>query len=348
MDRGKAKSNVATAHKTDVVIVGAGPVGLFAVFECGMVKLSCHVVDALDQAGGQCTALYPEKPIYDIPAHPRIDAAQLIDQLKAQAAPFNPVYHLNQQVEGLTRIDGDRWQVTTSIGTVIDCKAVIIAAGVGAFGPNRPPLPGLEQYEGKSVFYYVTRRDDFRDKRVVIAGGGDSAVDWAISLAEIAKRVMVVHRRAKFRAAPESEARLKSLADAGTIDLVVPYQLSELAGKDGQLDAVIVSTLDGQKKSLPADALLPFFGLAMNLGPITKWDLALEQNLISINPSTCATNLPGVFAIGDIVTYPGKLKLILCGFSEAAMAAHAIYPLVHPDQALHFEYSTTSGIPKAQ
>ncbi len=335
-------------HKTDVVIVGAGPVGLFAVFECGMVKLQCHVVDALDQAGGQCTALYPEKPIYDIPGHPRIDAAALVEQLKLQAEPFKPVYHLNQQVEGLARLADGGWQVTTSIGTTIDCRAVIVAAGVGAFGPNRPPLAGIEQYEGKSVFYYVTRREDFRDKRVVIAGGGDSAVDWAISLAEVAKRVMVVHRRPKFRAAPESEARLKGLADAGVIDLVVPYQLSGLQGAGGVLDAVEVATLDGQKKALAADALLPFFGLAMNLGPITQWGLNLERNLVSVDPSNCATSLPGVFAIGDIATYPGKLKLILCGFSEAAMAAHAIYPLVHPDQALHFEYSTTSGVPQGQ
>src|SRR6185369_11024527 len=203
---------MSAVQKADVVIIGAGPVGLFAVFECGMVKLNCHVVDALDQVGGQCTALYPEKPIYDIPGHPRIDAAVLVEQLKAQAEPFKPVYHLNQQVEGLAKTDSG-WQVTTSIGTVIDCKAVIIAAGVGAFGPNRPPLAGIEAYEGKSVFYYVTRREDFRDKRVVIAGGGDSAVDWAISLADVAKRVMVVHRRPKFRAAPESEARLKGLAD---------------------------------------------------------------------------------------------------------------------------------------
>ncbi len=330
--------------KTDVVIVGAGPVGLFAVFECGMVKLNCHVVDALDQVGGQCTALYPEKPIYDIPGHPRIDAAALVEQLKAQAEPFKPVYHLSQQVEGLAKTD-DGWRVTTSIGTAIDCKAVIVAAGVGAFGPNRPPLEGIERYEGKSVFYYVTRRDYFRDKRVVIAGGGDSAVDWAISLADVAKRVMVVHRRPKFRAAPESEARLKGLADTGVIDLVVPYQLARLSGADGKLDAVIVSTLDGKEKPLEADALLPFFGLAMNLGPIKQWGLNLERNLIAIEPATCATNLPGVFAIGDIATYAGKLKLILCGFSEAAMAAHAIYPLVHPDQALHFEYSTTSGVP---
>ena len=334
-------------HRTDVVIVGAGPVGLFAVFECGMVKLSCHVVDALDQVGGQCAALYPEKPIFDIPGHPRIDAADLVEKLKEQAAPFKPVYHLNQQVDTLERQADGSWRVKTSKGVVIDARAVIIAAGVGAFGPNRPPMEGLEEYEGTGVFYYVTRREDFRDKRVVIAGGGDSAVDWALSLSEVAAKVMVVHRRPKFRCAPESESRLKQLAESGAIELVIPYQLARLEGADRKLQSVVVATLDGKERALEADVLLPFFGLAMNLGPILQWGLNLDRNLIAVDPASGATNLPGVFAIGDIAHYPGKLKLILCGFSEAAMAAHAIYPLVHPDTALHFEYSTTSGVPGA-
>lgn len=334
-------------YSTDVAIVGAGPVGLFAVFQCGMVKLSCHVIDALDQPGGQCAALYPEKPIYDIPGYPRIDAADLVAKLVQQSAPFDPVYHFNQQVESLLRLDDGRWQIRTSKGTIIEAKAVIIAAGVGAFGPNRPPLEGLEAFEGRSVFYFVTRREDFRGKRVVIAGGGDSAVDWALSLSEVAAKVMVVHRRPKFRCAPESEARLKQLAAAGIVEMVIPYQLARLEGVDGRLDAVVVATLDGKEKALEADVLLPFFGLAMNLGPILQWGLELDRNLIAVDPATAATSLPGVFAIGDIAHYPGKLKLILCGFSEAALAAHAIYPLVHPDTALHFEYSTTSGVPGA-
>lgn len=335
------------SHQTDVVIVGAGPVGLFAVFECGMVRLNCHVVDVLGDAGGQCTALYPEKPIYDIPGFPRIEAAELIVRLKAQAAAFRPVYHLGEQVQALEALTGGFWRVTTSKGTVLQARAVIIAAGVGAFGPNRPPLPGIEAYEGKSIFYYVTQRETFRGKRVVIAGGGDTAVDWAISLAEVASRVSVIHRRDKFRAAPESEARLKALAKSGKIDLVVPYQLHGLEGSSGQLKAVTVSMLDGALKRIEADMLLPFFGLSMSLGPIADWSLALEHNQIAVEPSTAATSKPGIFAIGDVVTYPGKLKLILTGFSEAAIAARSAYALVHPEKPLHFEYSTTAGVPDA-
>lgn len=338
-------------YETEIVVVGAGPVGLFAVFECGMVKLNCHVVDALDAVGGQCAALYPEKPIYDVPGHPSILAADLIERLKEQAAPFAPTYHLGRQMTGLERA-GEAWRCTLSDGTVITAKAVIVAAGGGAFGPNRPPLDGIEAYEGKGpgagVAYFVTRREDYRGKRVVIAGGGDSAVDWAISLAEVAEKIMVVHRRPKFRAAPESEARLKALADAGTIELVVPYQLHSLEGEGGKLSAVVVATLDGQTRRLDADALLPFFGLATELGPIAEWGLGMDRNLITVDPATMATTAPGILAAGDICTYPGKLKLILAGFAEAARAAHTAHDVAHPGEALHFEHSTTSGVPGAK
>jgi thioredoxin reductase (NADPH) len=350
---------MTTASETDIVVIGAGPVGLFAVFEAGMLKMRCHVVDALGMAGGQCAALYPEKPIYDIPAYPAIDALELVKQLEKQAAPFNPVYHLGERVESVaryplsavrnadhgSRITENGFQVTTSKGTLIRCKAILIAAGCGAFGPNRPPLAGIEEYEGKSVFYMVTRREDFRGRNVVIAGGGDSAVDWAVSLAELAKKIYVIHRRPKFRCAPESAARLEALAASGKVELVIPYQLDALEGSGGHLSAVKVKTLDGEARMLPADVLLPFFGLAMELGPIAGWGLHLDENHIAVNPATCATSQPGIFAIGDIATYKAKLKLILCGFSEAAMACHAIYPLVHPGEALHFEYSTTKGVP---
>jgi thioredoxin reductase (NADPH) len=336
-----------TDHSTDVAIVGAGPVGLFAVFECGMLKMRCHVFDALDMAGGQCAALYPEKPIYDIPAYPQIGATELIDRLAEQAAPFKPVFHLGGSVETIARAADGGFVLATAAGDRVAARAVIIAAGVGTFGPNRPPLADLPAFEGKSVFYLVRRREDFRGKRVVIAGGGDSAVDWVLSLAEVAERVIVVHRRAKFRAAPDSAARLQRLADDGRIDLVVPYQLHALEGADGQLSHVVVADLAGGTRRLAADALLAFFGLAMNLGPIGQWGLALERNHIVVDPASAQSSIPGIFAIGDIATYPNKLKLILTGFAEAAMAAHAIYPLVHPGEALHFEYSTTKGVPGA-
>jgi thioredoxin reductase (NADPH) len=335
---------MSQVFRSDVAIIGAGPVGLFAVFECGMLKMKCHIVDALDIVGGQCAALYPEKPIYDIPGYPRIAAMELIDRLSEQVAPFSPHYHLGQRVESLAR-DGEDWVLTTSADVTIRARAVVIAAGVGAFGPNRPPLERLAEFEGKSVFYLVKRREDMRGRRVVIAGGGDSAVDWALSLADVAARVMVVHRRDKFRCAPDSAAKLKALAESGKIEMVVPYQLDALEGSAGQLVAVMVKDLDGQPMRLEADVLLPFFGLAMNLGPIAQWGLNLERNHIKVDPSTAASSAPGIFAIGDIASYPNKLKLILSGFAEAAQAAHAAYPLVHPNEVLHFEYSTTSGVP---
>ena len=333
-------------NQTDIVIIGAGPVGLFAIFEAGMLGLRCHVVDTLAHVGGQCTALYPEKPIYDIPGFPSIAAGDLIERLEQQAAPFAPVYHLDQQVVGLAR-DGDDWQITTSRGTMIRARAVVLAAGAGAFGPNRPPLANLADYEGKSVFYSIRRRADLAGKRVVIAGGGDSAVDWALALAETAARVSVVHRRDQFRATPDSEAKLKKLATDGQIDLVIPYQLSRLEGQDGQLSAVIVQDFDGGERRIDADILLPFYGLAMKLGPILDWGLGIERNHVAATPPSMTTSQPGIFAIGDVATYPGKLKLILTGFAEAASAAHAIYPLVYPDKALHFEYSTTKGVQSA-
>ena len=334
-------------HETDLCIVGAGPVGLFAVFEAGMLKMKCHVVDTLDMIGGQCAALYPEKPIYDIAAHPSITGQGLTDALAAQAEPFEPVYHLGQQVTGLVK-EGEGFQLTTSKDTVIRCKGVLIAAGAGAFGPNRPPLEGLEAYEGKSVYYMVAQREALRGKRIVIAGGGDSAVDWALSLAEIAQHIYFVHRRPKFRAAPDSVEKLHRLADAGKIELVVPYQLDSLQGEKGQLSAVGVKTLQGEERLLDADVLLPFFGLSMNLGPIADWGLNLHMNHIEVqDPTTMATNAQGIHAIGDIATYPNKLKLIACGFAEAAMACHALYKRVYPDTALHFEYSTSKGVPAA-
>lgn len=332
-------------HTTDVAIIGAGPVGLFAVFECGMLKMKTHVVDALDMAGGQCAALYPEKPIYDIPGYPKVGALELIENLQAQAAPFAPVYHLGQRVEKLARIDDGWLELETAKGTRIRAKAVILAAGVGAFGPNKPPLARIDAFENKGVHYFVSRREDFRGRRVAIAGGGDSALDWALSLADVAARVMVIHRRDKFRGAPDTVAKVMDLAKQGKIDLVTPYQLEALEGEPGALTHVVLKDLDGKVRKLEADALLAFFGLAMNLGPIAGWGLALHKGNIAVEAATLATSVPGIFAIGDIADYPGKLKLILQGFAEAAMAAHAAHKLVHPGEVLHFEYSTTKGVP---
>ena len=335
--------------RTDVAIIGAGPVGLFAIFECGMLGMSCHVFDVLDVAGGQCTALYPEKPIFDIPGYPRVLAAELVERLTEQAAPFKPVYHLGHPVHGVTHRDGGRWLIENAGGVKVDAAAVVVAAGVGAFGPNWPPLNGIERFEGKppgnGVQYFVSRREDYRAKRVVIAGGGDSAVDWALSLAEVAAHVAVVHRRGKFRAAPESVRKLHALAESGVLQLVVPYQLRAVEGEGDELRTIIVSDLDGNERRLEADALLPFFGLSQNLGPIADWGLNLHHHTVMVDPATCSAGRDGIFAIGDIASYAGKLKLILTGFAEAAMAAHAIFPRVHPGEALHFEYSTTKGVP---
>jgi thioredoxin reductase (NADPH) len=329
---------------TDVAIVGAGPAGLFAAFECGMLKLSTVLIDALDEIGGQCAALYPEKPIFDIPGHPAIEAGQLITQLDQQIAPFAPPRLLGRRVTALSGTPG-HFHLHTDKSDAIHARAVIIAAGAGAFGPNRPPLPGIETFEASgAVQYYVRRREDFRNRRIVIAGGGDSAVDWALQLKNIAAETYVIHRRAKFRAAPETAAQLDEAAAAGEIRMVTPYQLHALHGTAGTLHAVEVADLNGNTRLIEADVLLPFFGLSMDLGPIAQWGLNLDRHHIPIDPATCQTSLPGIFAIGDVATYPGKLKLILQGFSEAAMAAHAIHPIARPGEALHFEYSTTKGI----
>jgi thioredoxin reductase (NADPH) len=331
--------------ETDVAIIGAGPAGLFAGFECGMLKLRCVLIDALDGAGGQCAALYPEKPIYDIPGHPAIEAGDLVARLEEQIRPFAAPRLFGRRVERLAGEAG-AFVLGTDRGDTIHARAVVLAAGAGAFGPNRPPLDGLAAYEATgAVQYYVRRREDFRGRRVVIAGGGDSAVDWALSLKDVAARVHVIHRRPKFRAAPEMAAQLDAAAARGEIDMVIPYQLHALHGADGRLHAVEAASLDGAARLLEADVLLPFFGLSMDLGPISGWGLAIEQHKVRVDPATCQTSLEGVFAIGDVAHYPGKLKLILQGFSEAAMAAHAIHPIVHPGEALHFEYSTTKGVP---
>lgn len=337
-------TNNQNNFQTDLLIIGAGPSGLFAVFEAGMLKIKCQVIDTLDHIGGQCNALYPEKPIYDIPACPKILASELIDNLARQIEVFKPTYHLGQRADGLKKNADGSFTVTTSKNNQINAKAIIIAAGSGAFGPNRPPLAGIEEYEGKSIFYSVPNKAKFAGKKVVIAGGGDSAVDWAISLSEICEKLYLIHRRDKFRASPESADRLKQLAATHKIELVVPYQLEGLVGNDGQLSKVIVKDFSNNLKEIAADYLLPFYGLAMELGPIADWGLNLNRNLILVDPSNMRTSVEGIYAIGDIASYKNKLKLILTGFSEAAFACHDIYHLIFPDTPFHFEYSTSKGV----
>jgi thioredoxin reductase (NADPH) len=336
-----------TQHTTDICIIGAGPVGLFAIFQCGMLGMKCHVVDSLDMVGGQCSALYPEKPIYDIPALPKIDAQDLINNLQEQARPFNPVYHLSQSVVDVSGDAQKGFTVITSKVTKIYAKAIIIAAGAGAFGANKPPLKDLSLYEGTSIFYMVKNRNDFKNKNIIIAGGGDSAVDWAISLSDIAKKVTLIHRRDVFKAAPASVAKMRDLAQKNIIHIITPAQPVGLVGNNGILTALQVRDDNHVITDLPCDVFLPFYGLATHLGNIVQWGLHLNRNHIMINPTTAQTNREGIYAIGDVVTYENKLKLILTGFSEAATAAHHAYGIVYQGKALHFEYSTGKGVPSS-
>lgn len=329
----------------DIAIVGAGPVGLFAVFQAGMLGMTSCVIDALDVVGGQCSVLYPEKPIYDIPGYSEIKAQDLVDNLYKQAAPFKPVYVLGEMVESITE-EGEGLTIVTSKSTKIHCKAVIIAAGAGGFGPNRPPINGILEYEGTSVFYSVREIEKFSGKKVVIAGGGDSAADWAVNLAKIAEKLCVVHRRRSFRCAPNTLKELEELAESGLIEILVPYQLAGLTGRGGALESVIVSNISTkEEKAIEADYLLPFFGISANLGPIVNWDLGVEGYQIPVEQSTCRTRRDRVYAIGDVAAYARKIKLILVGFSEAALACQDIRNMLFPDTPLNFVYSTTKGVP---
>lgn len=330
----------------DILIIGAGPVGIFTAFQAGMMNMSCVVVDILEDIGGQCTALYPEKPIYDIPAYPQITASELVKQLQQQAKPFKPEYVLGQQVISYDRQDDGSFICITNNNIEIHSKAIIIAAGGGAFGPNRPPLADIENYENNSVLYYVKNREQFRNKNVVIAGGGDSAVDWALSLSEIAKKVTLVHRRAKFRCAPNSSQKLHEAAEQGKLSLVTPFQLHSLEGKGSHLSAVNVTDLDNNQQTIAADYLLPFFGLSMDLGPLRDWGLDVHQNYINVSLENYSTNIDGIYAVGDVASYPGKLKLIMTGFAEAAIAIHHAYSIVHDGKLPHFQHSTDKQIPK--
>ncbi len=328
--------------KTDCLIIGAGPVGLFAVFELGLLDIKCHLVDILDKPGGQCSELYPEKPIYDIPGFPEINGQELTDNLMQQIKPFEPVFHLQEQIDEVTKLADGSVQVKTDIGTEFNCKVLVIAAGGGSFTPKRPPIPGIEEYEKKSVFYSVRQMEQYRDKNLVIVGGGDSALDWSLALQPIAKRVTLVHRRDKFRAAPHSVEKVMGLVKNGEMDFVMGV-VKELNGTDGMLSGVNIKPNDGDMLTIEADAMLPFFGLTMKLGPIADWGLNLTENLIAVDTEKFETDQERIFAIGDINYYPGKLKLILSGFHEAALMAQKAHAYIYPDQKLMFQYTTSSS-----
>jgi thioredoxin reductase (NADPH) len=327
--------------KTDVLIIGAGPVGLFAVFELGLLDIKAHLVDILEKVGGQCAELYPEKPIYDIPAIPKITGQGLTDQLMEQIKPFGPQFHLGEMVETIERIGDPLFRVTTDAGKMFEVKVIVIAAGGGSFQPKRPPMPGIEAYEGKSVHYAVRKMDAFRDRKILIVGGGDSALDWTLNLSPIAKHVTLLHRRSEFRAAPDSVNKMMALVNEGKIDFVLG-QVTGLEGADGQLTAANVKGNDGSTFHVACDAMLPFFGLTMKLGPVANWGLQLNEDVIPVNTETFETSAPGIFAIGDINTYPGKLKLILSGFHEVALMSQKAHRYIYPEKKLTFQYTTSS------
>jgi thioredoxin reductase (NADPH) len=330
--------------ETDVLIVGAGPIGLFAVFELGLLDIRAHLVDILPKAGGQCAELYPEKPIYDIPGFPIVTGQGLVENLEKQIEPFHPTFHFGEMVESLTSKGADsapRFEVTTDGAKTFDVKSVVIAAGGGSFQPKRPPIAGIDAYEGKSVFYAVRKMEEYRGRDIVIVGGGDSALDWTLNLQPLAKRLTLVHRRDDFRAAPHSVNAMRELVAAGKMDLIIG-QTGKLTGEDGQLASVAIKTNDGAEKEIACDRLIPFFGLTMKLGPVANWGLNLHENLVPVDTEKFETNVPGIFAVGDINTYPGKLKLILSGFHEVALAAQKVHRYVYPDKKLTFQYTTSS------
>ena len=327
--------------KTDVLIIGAGPVGLFAVFELGLLDIKAHLVDILDKVGGQCAELYPEKPIYDIPGIPYITGHGLTEALMQQIKPFKPTFHLGEMVTSLEKIGDPGFRVTTDTGKVFECKCVVVAAGGGSFQPKRPPINGIEAYEDKSVHYAVRKMDHFRDKRLVVVGGGDSALDWTLNLQPLAKSLTLVHRRDDFRGAPDSVSKMRSLVADGKMDLKIG-QVTGLEGSDGVLAACAIKGNDGTVHRVEVDAMLPFFGLTMKLGPVANWGIEMDEELIPVDTGTFETNIPGLFAIGDINTYPGKLKLILSGFHEGALMAQKAHRYVYPEKKLVFQYTTSS------
>lgn len=328
---------------TDICIIGAGPVGLFSVFEAGLLKMRCHLIDALPQVGGQLSEIYPHKPIYDIPGFPTIKAQELINNQMEQIAPFHPTFTLGERVERVEKLEDGSFEVESNEGTIIRAKVIVIAGGLGSFEPRKPTVAGLEDFEGKGVSYMVKDPEAFRNKKVVLAGGGDSALDWTIFLADIAQEVTLIHRSDSFRGAPDSAEKVFNLANAGKIRLLLQSNLSSVHG-NGTIQKVGVTDKTKTETFIEADSLIPLFGLSPKLGPIAEWGLNIDKSAIEVNTFDYSTNVEGIFAIGDINTYPGKLKLILCGYHEAALMAQSAFKFVFPDQKLSFKYTTVNGI----
>lgn len=326
---------------TDVIIIGAGPVGLFAVFELGLLDMKAHLIDILDRPGGQCAELYPEKPIYDIPGYPVISGQELTDKLMEQIEPFDPTFHLQQMAESCTKLDNGNWQVKTDTGTSIEAPVVVIAAGGGSFMPKKMNVEGADEYEGTSLFYAVRQRDVFKDKDLIICGGGDSALDWANNLQPDANSVTLVHRRADFRAAPDSVNKFMELVEADKAKLEIGTP-EAIRGSNGQVEGLTIKPKDGEPYDIAGNTLLVFYGLTMKLGPIANFGLNLHENLIPVDTEKFETDTPGIFSIGDINWYPGKLKLILSGFHEGALMAQQAFRYVYPDKKLRFQYTTSS------
>ena len=330
--------------ETDIIIIGAGPVGLFTVFEAGLLKLKCHLIDSLPQPGGQCSEIYPKKPIYDIPGFPEILAGDLTDNLLEQCKQFEPGFTLGERAETIEKQEGGSFMVTTNKGTKHKAPIVAIAGGLGSFEPRKPPIPNIANFEDKGVEYMIREPELYRDKNVVIAGGGDSALDWSIFLTNIAKSVTLVHRRNEFRGALDSVDKLQELKDAGKINLITPAEITGIVGEN-HVTGVVISKKDEEDTILEVDHFIPLFGLAPKLGPIANWGLEIEKNAIKVNNALdYQTNIPGIYAIGDVNTYPGKLKLILCGFHEATMMCQSAFQRIFPDKKYVMKYTTVGGV----
>lgn len=329
--------------ETDILIIGAGPVGLFAVFEAGLLKLRCHLIDILPQPGGQLTEIYPKKPIYDIPGYPSVLAGDLVDNLMEQIKPFNPGFSLNERAETVEKQEDGRWLVTTHRGTKHLVPVIFIAGGLGSFEPRKPPIENIEAFEEKGIEYFVRNPEMYKGKNIAIAGGGDSALDWTIYLADVANEVSLIHRRTEFRGALDSVEKVYHLVEKGRVKLITNAQVVGLQG-NGQLESLTILHDTEGESQLKVDHFIPLFGLTPKLGPIGDWGLSVDKNAIEVNTFDYSTNVPGIFAIGDINTYPGKLKLILCGFHEATLACQSAFKIVHPDKKLSFKYTTVTGI----